>query len=467
VQTDFACVAGKGWHIRIDEVPQATVAVIKTIHDGTLCGRVSFQYVHRMMVPECKSRERRIRRTLHRLGLMLVRTRSSGSGMGGYLISNTAGDILAGPGHTLTLDDAEAWLRKAGHHLHNSLTGHGSGTDAGIAKVLRTFNSGQISEAVNLHVGDALDVLRTLPDSSFQCCVTSPPYFSHRDYGMSGQIGQEDTPDVYVSRLVEVFAEVRRTLRKDGTLWLVIGDSYNSNPSTTKLPRTEQGNGKGMFIIPRQDQVEARRGRPNRATPLIRSGIKKKDIIGIPWLVAFALRKAGWYLRSAIVWEKPNMMPESADDRPTQTYEMVFLLSKSARYFYNGDAIVEASKTAWNFAKKFSTTRQRKRQGVPSATSGKDEERTGRNARNIWRIATTPSRYGHFATMPVELAARCILAGSAEGDLVLDPFAGTGTTAIAAVANGRRCTLIELNPDYAEICRRRVAEASHGIACTK
>jgi DNA modification methylase len=419
------------------------------------------------MIQEEKTQERRIRRTLHRLGLMLVRTRSSGSRTGSYLIATMKGDILAGPGHSLTLDDAEAWLRNAGHHLHRSLTGHGSGTDAGIATVLRTLNSGQISEAVNLHAGDALDVLRTLPGSSFQCCVTSPPYFSHRDYEMSGQIGQEATPDVYVSRLVEVFEEVRRTLRNDGTLWLVIGDSYNSNPSTTKLPRTQQGNGKGVFIIPSQDQVEARRGRPNRATPLIRGGIKKKDLIGIPWLVAFALRKAGWYLRSAIVWEKPNMMPESADDRPTQTYEMVFLLSKSARYFYDGDAIAEASKTAWNSAKKFSTTGQRKRQGVPSATYGKDEEQTGRNARNVWKIATAPSRYGHFATMPVELAMRCILAGSAEGDLILDPFAGTGTTAVAAMQNGRRCTLIELNPDYAEICRRRVAEASHGIACTK
>jgi site-specific DNA-methyltransferase (adenine-specific) len=413
---------------------------------------------------DLKSRERRVRRTLQRLGLMLMRTRSSGSGMGRYLISTTAGDILAGPGHTLTLDDAETWLRKAGHHLHRSLTGHGSGTDAGIAKVLRTLNSGEISEAVNLHVGDALDVLRTLPDSSFRCCVTSPPYFSHRDYEMSGQIGQEVTPNVYVSRLVEVFEEVRRTLRKDGTLWLVIGDSYNSNPSTTKLPRTQQGNGKGVFIIPRQDQVEARRGRPNRATPLIRSGIKRKDLLGIPWMVAFALRDAGWYLRSAIVWEKPNMMPESVEDRPTQAHEMVFLLAKSARYFYDGDAIAEASKTPWNSAKRFSTKGQRMRQGAPSATYGKDEEQTGRNARNVWKIATTPSRYGHFATMPVELATRCILAGSAEGDLVLDPFAGTGTTAVAAIQNGRRCTLIELNPDYAEMCRHRLAEASRSMA---
>jgi DNA modification methylase len=281
---------------------------------------------------------------------------------------------------------------------------------------------------------------------------------------MPDQIGQEEAPDVYVSRLVEVFEEVRRTLRKDGTLWLVLGDGYNSNPSTTKLPRTEQGNGTGVFIIPRQDQVEARQGRPNRATSLIRSGIKKKDLIGIPWLVAFALRQAGWYLRSAIVWEKPAVMPESAEDRPTQTYEMVFLLAKSARYFYDGDAISEASKSAWNSAKKFSTTGQRRHQGVPSATYGKDEEQAGRNARNVWKIATTPSRFAHFATMPVELAARCILAGSAEGDLVLDPFAGTGTTALAAMQTGRRCTLIELNPDYAEMCRHRVAEAVRGTA---
>jgi DNA modification methylase len=139
---------------------------------------------------------------------------------------------------------------------------------------------------------------------------------------------------------------------------------------------------------------------------------------------------------------------------------MVFLLAKSARYFYDGDAISEASKTGWNSAKKFSTAGQRRRQGVPTATYGKDEEQQGRNARNVWKIATTPSRFAHFATMPVELAARCILAGSAEGDLVLDPFAGTGTTAVAAMQSGRRCTLVELNPDYAEMCRHRVAEAS-------
>ena len=274
-----------------------------------------------------------------------------------------------------------------------------------------------------LHVGDALSILRTLPTGSHQTCVTSPPYFGLRDYQMEGQIGQEPTPEEYVSHIVEVMREVRRVLADDGTVWLNLGDSYVTNASTSTVPRWQQGNGAARFDIPGNADLAARRARPNRATDLIRAGLKMKDLIGIPWRTAFALQADGWYLRAPIVWHKPSPMPENVADRPTSSYEMVFLFSKQRRYLYDAAAITEP---------------------------------TGANARNVWTIAPTPFRGAHFATMPIGLAERCIQAGSRPGDRILDPFGGSGTTALATQRLGRLSTLIELNPDYAEIARTRL-----------
>lgn len=285
-------------------------------------------------------------------------------------------------------------------------------------------------------VGDALDVLRTLPDGGFQCCVTSPPYYGLRDYGMPGQIGLEATPDAYVTRLVDVFREVRRALRDDGVMFLNIGDSYNN----FRVGQCGQSvHGHEVHGQP----VQKRRGS---------EGFKEKDLLGIPWMLAFALRADGWFLRQDIIWHKPNPMPESVRDRCTKAHEYVFLLSKSARYFYDADAIREAP-----------TGRTDPTGIINTGADGAREKRhatlhgdVGANARSVWTIATQPYSESHFATMAPALAERCILAGSKPGDAVLDPFGGAGTTGLVADRLQRRATLIELNPAYATMARNRV-----------
>ena len=258
--------------------------------------------------------------------------------------------------------------------------------------------------------GDSRTVLATLPEASVQCCVTSPPYFGLRDYGHNGQIGLEATTDDYVAEMVALFREVRRVLKDDGTLWLNLGDSY-------------AGSGKG----PSQSlSAEARDMTHTMHTAFVPDGLKPKDLIGIPWRVAFALQADGWYLRSDIIWHKPNPMPESVTDRPTKAHEYVFLLTKSARYYYDAAAIAE-----------------------PSIDDT-------RNARTVWSITTQPYKGAHFATMPPELARRCILAGSKTGDTVLDPFGGAGTTGLVADRLGRDAVLVELNPTYAALARHRI-----------
>ena len=272
---------------------------------------------------------------------------------------------------------------------------------------------------INILTGDSRVMLATLPDSSVQCCVTSPPYFGLRDYGNDGQIGLEATPDAYVAELVAVFREVRRVLKDDGTLWLNLGDSYARTGGTDrKVSETAQVGSTRNTLL----QIQ------NRTTTAAQFGAKEKDLLGIPWRVAFALQSDGWYLRSDIIWHKPNPMPESVTDRPTKAHEYVFLLSKSARYFYDAEAIAEQA------------------------------ELNTRNARTVWSITTKPFKGAHFATMPAELAERCIKAGSAVGDMVLDPFGGAGTTGLVADQLGRDATLIELNPTYAAMARARIAD---------
>ena len=270
---------------------------------------------------------------------------------------------------------------------------------------------------ISIEIGDSKSVLSTFPNDYFQSCITSPPYWGLRDYGVSGQIGAETTVDEYIENLVETFREVKRTLKDNGTLWLNIGDSYTSGGRTWRDP----------------DKKNAARGMSYRApTP---EGLKPKDLIGVPWKIAFALQADGWYLRSDIVWYKPNCQPESVKDRPTRSHEYVFLFSKNAKYFYDHEAIKEPT------------------------TDGKKL----RNKRTVWSINTEPFRDAHFAVFPPELVKACLLASSSPNDLVLDPFLGSGTVAQVAIEHNRQCVGIELNNDYADIAKKRIAQLNRNL----
>lgn len=270
-------------------------------------------------------------------------------------------------------------------------------------------------------VGNCRETLKTLPDESVHCVVTSPPYFGLRDYGEDEQIGLEATPDDFVQALVEVFREVRRVLRDDGTVWLNLGDSY-------------AGSGKGRngdgtsAASPTSKQATSRGTTEGVLTKTVNHGLKQKDLMGIPWRVAFALQADGWYLRQDIIWSKPNPMPESVKDRCTKAHEYIFLLTKSPKYFYDEEAVKEV--------------------GV--------DETTTRNRRSVWTVTTKPFKGAHFATYPPDLIEPCILAGCPEGGTVLDPFGGSGTTAGVALKHGRKAILCELNPEYAALIPRRI-----------
>lgn len=299
--------------------------------------------------------------------------------------------------------------------------------------------------SVTILTGDSRKMLATLPEASVQTCVTSPPYFGLRDYGHAGQMGQESTPEDYVDDMVALFDQVRRVLKDDGTLWLNVGDSYAST-----APGTRNGSGTGLHA---EDERISQRA-DWRASEL---PIKGKDLFGIPWLLAFALRSDGWYLRSDIIWHKPNPMPESVTDRPTKAHEYVFLLSKSARYLYDADAIAEDA-TGLKCGNTVALKGADQSHGRTRANLHKIAAAETRNARSVWSITTRPFKGSHFATMPPELARRCILAGSRPGDTVLDPFGGAGTTGLVADRLGRDATLIELNPAYAEMARARIVD---------
>ena len=305
--------------------------------------------------------------------------------------------------------------------------------------------------------GDCIAGLRSLPDASVHCCVTSPPYWGLRDYGHDGQIGLEATPEAYVARMVEVFREVRRVLRDDGTIWLNLGDSYN-NAGSSK-------NGTGLDGKQRGGATEAdgECGYKKRDLrhALKCSGIKHKDLVGIPWRVAFALQADGWWLRQDIIWHKPNPMPESVRDRCTKAHEYVFLLTKSDRYFYDAEAVSEAA----------ICDRMRGPAEHPDTVStngnGGLSRRafTGtRNRRSVWTITTKPYSGAHFAVMPPDLVEPCIKAGCPEGGTVLDPFAGSGTTLAVAAELGRNAIGCELNPEYIVLAERRIKDARASVA---
>lgn len=317
-----------------------------------------------------------------------------------------------------------------------------------------------------------------MPSESVNTCVTSPPYFGLRDYGHVGQIGLEATPDEFVGKLVEVFREVRRVLRDDGTLWLNLGDSYAAQRSGTAMPaETLAGGQSGQSVDGRghrgrgdadATRVDGGTRREAGSGPAHRNasaiGLKHKDLIGIPWRVAFALQADGWYLRQDIIWHKPNPMPESVTDRCTKSHEYIFLMSKSERYYFDSEAIAEpaihAGKVVTNNNGKngqmggFGATRGGFMK--PEGVTVKDT----RNRRSVWTVPSHPFKGAHFATFPPDLIEPCILAGSPRGGVVLDPFGGSGTTGLVADRNGRESILCELNQEYANIAQDRI-----GLAC--
>ena len=307
--------------------------------------------------------------------------------------------------------------------------------------------------SVRIIVGDVRETLPTLPDASVQCCVTSPPYFGLRDYGHAGQIGLEPTPDEYVAQMVAVFREVRRVLREDGTLWLNLGDSYAAQGGAHG-GREDNQRGVGAKRL----HMEGAGDQMARRAP---SGVKPKDLLGIPWRVAFALQADGWYLRSDIIWHKPNPMPESVTDRPTKAHEYVFLLTKSARYYYDAAAIAEEAIHHGRVVEYDGTQKNSAAALDPRMRTRIASNRTvgqSRNARSVWPIATQPYKGAHFATMPPALAERCIKAGTKTGDTVMDPFGGAGTTGLVADRMGRNAILCELNPTYADLARARIKD---------
>ncbi len=262
-----------------------------------------------------------------------------------------------------------------------------------------------------LHVGDARQLLAQMPDGHFDCIVTSPPYWGLRDYGVTGQIGAETTVDEYIADLVSLFREARRTLADDGTLWLNIGDSYTSGGRTW---RGADAKNKGRAMEYRAP------------TPV---GLKPKDLIGVPWKLAFALQADGWYLRTDIIWNKPNCQPESVKDRPTRSHEYLFFFSKSEKYYYDWQAIMEPAS---------------------------DPKQKTKNRRTVWNITTEPYPGSHFAVYPRALVRLCVAAGSRENGRILDPFFGSGTTGVVCNELGRHCVGIELNTEYADLACERL-----------
>tara|TARA_R110002167_G_scaffold93122_2_gene249848 strand:+ start:43897 stop:44739 length:843 start_codon:yes stop_codon:yes gene_type:complete len=279
-----------------------------------------------------------------------------------------------------------------------------------------------------IHITDVFDGLSKINDESVQTCITSPPYWGLRDYGMPDQLGLTKSPLEYVDQLVEVFREVRRTLKDDGTLWLNLGDSYMGG---------------------------------------VACGLKQKDLVGFPWRVALALQADGWYLRSDIIWAKPNPMPESVKDRPTKSHEYVFLLTKSKKYHYDADAIREPTKSkgkTWDERKAMGFRGDSKHPTKDAIESGLSipslaPNPKGKNKRTVWTITPKPFKGAHFAVMPEALVEPCLLAGSGEGDLVLDPFAGSGTVGAVAKRHGRQFVGIELNPEYAALAAQRIEQS--------
>ena len=324
--------------------------------------------------------------------------------------------------------------------------------------------------------GNALSL--PIADNTIQCVVTSPPYYGLRDYGISDQIGLEPTPDEYITKMVQVFREVHRVMKDDGVLWLNLGDSYAGS-----------GNGSNDY---REDGASLSKNdnKYGKHKPGMTDGYKPKDLLGIPWMLAFALRADGWYLRSDVIWNKPNPMPESVKDRPTKSHEYVFLLTKSAKYYYDAEAIFEPAadisirrvESGWNCDRvnispdgngsihtdKMGDRWLSKKRGFKTKDQLPDNQHHGadietgipaRNKRSVWTINTQPFKGAHFAVMPEKLVEPCVLASSGVGDTILDPFAGSGTVGVVAQKHGRKFIGIELNPEYVKMAEERLLGA--------
>jgi len=310
------------------------------------------------------------------------------------------------------------------------------------------------------YAGDVTDVLRALPDESVNFVVTSPPYWGLRDYGVEGQLGLEATPEAYVERMVAVFREVRRVLRKDGTCWVNIGDSYAAARGGTYQPAETLAGGRHGKTV---DGEKVNRGRSDGYSPSRNAsafGLKHKDLVGIPWMLAFALRADGWWLRQDIIWAKPNPMPESVTDRCTKAHEYLFLLTKSANYHYDADSVRESAEYGRRSAFRSdryngSEWQDNDRTDYKTHTVSGGNPETGRNKRSVWTIATQPYPEAHFATFPEALVEPCVLAGCPEGGIVLDPFLGSGTTALVAKRLGRRAIGIDLSAEYLALAVKR------------
>lgn len=354
-----------------------------------------------------------------------------------------------------------------------------------------------MNDEVTILLGDCLQTLKTLDDACVQCVVTSPPYYGLRDYGMDGQIGLEETPEAYVEKLVQVFREVRRVLKDDGTLWLNLGDSY----WTDSAPRKKSSD---TFSDTWNPNDSAGNG-GKRRTAAKHGDLKNKDLIGIPWMVAFALRADGWFLRQEIIWNKPNPMPESVTDRCTKSHEQIFLLSKNKSYYFDQDAIREPAKdsSVARLAQDIENQEGSERANGGRKTNGKmkavkfggnkygdsvDQKhatKSGKewkptqggggtgfkghsgnmkadgtlyitaNKKTVWTVSTKPYKEAHFATYPPDLIEPCILAGSKEGDVVLDPFNGSGTTGAVSIKHHRKYIGCDLNPEYVKLSKKR------------
>jgi DNA modification methylase len=299
--------------------------------------------------------------------------------------------------------------------------------------------------------GDCIEVLKTLPDGIINTVITSPPYYGLRDYGIDGQFGLEETPEAYTQKLVELFREIRRVLRDDGTVWLNLGDSYaGSGGDHTGL------NSRSCPTLERNE--DKKRRKPIKVT----DGLKPKDIIGIPWRVAFALQSDGWYLRQDIIWHKPNPMPESVTDRCTKSHEYIFLLSKSQKYYFDNEAIKEDASPDTSLRNRD----EPRLNNTPGRTKMgglvKNDYET-RNKRSVWTVSTKPFSEAHFATFPEELINPCVLAGCPEGGLVYDPFMGAGTTALVAKKLARHYLGSELNPEYIKIAEKRLSNIEQSL----
>lgn len=304
-------------------------------------------------------------------------------------------------------------------------------------------------DAVTLYHGDALDVLRSMPDQDVDCIVTSPPYFGLRDYGSEGQYGLEASPAEYVETMRALFSEARRVLADDGTLWLNLGDSYNNTSSG------QNGTGSTGITGGRHDRIGGRR-------TSLPSRLPAKNLMGIPWRVAFALQDDGWILRNSIIWAKPNAMPESVTDRLSTRHENLFMFSKSRRYWFDLDPIREEQSPV-SIARATRADMRGKEgwadayHGNPPTGLARQSERDtsiGRNPGDVWNIATQPFPGAHFAVFPTAIPERCIQAGCKPGGTVLDPFSGSGTTGLAAARHGRRYVGIDLNREYLDLSMR-------------